>query len=202
MRFAPLALALTALLAFSAPAMAGKVDVESALADKTIGNADAPVTIIEYASLTCHHCANFHNKVLPEVKKQLIETGKAKLIFRDFPLDGVALKGSMMARCAPEDKFFPLLSVIFSNQERWTKAQDPVQSLAQLGALAGMDADRIKECMADEPLQKEILERQQKAQKAHNIHETPSFLFMRGEEKMDEYPEFTEIYKSGGKHDH
>lgn len=194
-RLAP-ALVLTLALGCALPAQAETVDVKKAMEDRFIGKADAPVTINEYASLTCHHCASFHHNALPVVKKDLVETGKARLVFHDFPLDGFALKAAMMARCAPEDKYFPLLSVIFSNQERWTKAPDIDTSLAQLGALAGLDEDYAKSCMKNEELQKAIVAKMQDAQKAENIHETPSFRFTRGAEKMEEWDEFQDIFKA------
>jgi len=202
MRFAPiLALAFAFIAAFAIafaamPAQAEKVDVAKVMADRVLGNPDAPVTITEYASLTCHHCANFHKNVLPEVKKELIDTGKAKLVFRDFPLDGYALKASMMARCAPEDKYFPLISVIFNNQERWTKAKDMEAALAQLGVLSGMNPEFIKTCLSNEELGKTIMNNLQTAQKAEDIHETPSFRFTDKEgKKIEEYSDFTDLFK-------
>lgn len=189
-------LALAFLLSFAAqPVQAETIDADKLMGARVLGKADAPITINEYASLTCHHCSNFHKNVLPEVKKELIETGKAKLVFHDFPLDAYALKAAMMARCAPEDKYYPLISVIFNNQERWTKAKDVEAALAQLGVLAGMDPDRIKACMASEDLKKAIVEKLQTAQKAENIHETPSFRFMQGGQKMDDWSEFTDLFK-------
>lgn len=186
-----------AFILIASPALAEKVDVSKAMADRVLGNPDAPVTITEYASLTCHHCAAFHKNVLPAVKAELIDTGKARLVFRDFPLDGYALKASMMARCAPEDKYFALISVIFNNQERWTKAKDMEAALAQLGVLSGMNPDYIKDCLANEELGKTIMTNLQTAQKAENIHETPSFRFTvtKDGQKMEEYSEFTELFK-------
>src|SRR5271156_5092888 len=84
--------------------------------DHVLGKADAPITIIEYASLTCPHCAEFDKDVVPELKAKYIETGKAKLIFRDFPLDQWALRASVLARCAPADKYFSFVDVLFQNQ--------------------------------------------------------------------------------------
>ena len=80
--------------------------------EHVLGNPDAPVTIIEYASLTCPHCATFHNETLPEIKKSLIDTGKAKLIFRDYPLDGVAVRAAAVAQCAGDDRYFGVLGML------------------------------------------------------------------------------------------
>ena len=158
------------------------IDVAKAMEDRVLGKADAPVTIIEYASMTCPHCAHFANTTLSDVKKQLVETGKARLIYRDFPLDGVAAKAAAMARCADTDKYFDLVEVIFKDQERWIQAADPTAALTQLGTLAGMDEDYIKACMANTELQSALLKNMQDGQKKYEIKATPSFIFNEGAE--------------------
>jgi protein-disulfide isomerase len=160
------------------------VDIEQALADRSMGKDDAPVTMIEYASMTCPHCAHFSNDLLPEIKRKLIDTGKVKLVFRDYPLDTFAMKAALMARCADPEKYFDLVEVIFKNQERWAKNQDPVKGLIQLGALAGMSEDFIKACMANEEMQSGILSRVQDAQKNYKLNSTPTFVFNNGAEIM------------------
>lgn len=162
-----------------------KVDVEKAMQDRVLGNADAPVTIIEYASMTCPHCAHFANTILPEVKKQLVETGKARIIYRDFPLDNVAARAAAMARCADHDKYFDLVEVIFKDQERWIQNDQPMKALAQLGTLAGMDEEYIKACISDPQLNAAILKNMQDAQKKYTIKSTPTFIFNDGAEKFD-----------------
>lgn len=196
---------LAALLA-AAPALAEdtaakaevtKIDVAKVMADVVVGKEDAPVTIIEYASLTCPHCAHFNKSVLPTVEKELIETGKAKLIFRDFSLDAYALKAAQMARCAPRDKFMPLISIIFNNQERWARSSDIDTSLKQLGVLAGMDEGLITTCMASEDLRKAILAGLKEAQDKYSVHETPSFIFLDDKgERMTEFPAFDAATKA------
>ena len=101
------------------------------LPDLALGKADAPVTIVEYASMTCSHCANFHNKVLPVLKEKYIDTGKVRLIFREFPLDERAALASMMARCAGGDRALPLISMLFSKQDEWAAVEErlPAQDL-------------------------------------------------------------------------
>ena len=89
------------------------------LPDLVLGKADAPITIVEYASMTCGHCASFHNKVLPALKQKYIDTGKVRLVMREFPLDNLAAAASMLARCAGGDKTFPLISALFAKQEEW-----------------------------------------------------------------------------------
>lgn len=152
--------------------------------DRVLGQENAPVTIIEYASMTCSHCAHFSTKILPEVKKKLIDTGKAKLIFREFPLDGMALKASMMARCVSPDKFYNMLEVIFSNQERWAHDKEPLKALAQLGSLAGMTEEQFKTCTENKALETAILGGVQSAQNKYNIEATPTFIFNDGAEKL------------------
>lgn len=164
--------------ATSAPA--GKTEISPD--DRVMGSDSAPVTVIEYASMTCGHCAHFSKEVLPEVKKNLIDTGKLRLVFRDFPLDKVALKAAMMARCLPADKYFGMIEVIFSSQERWMSNEDPVKGLEQIGALAGMDSDAFNKCTTDEALEKRILAGMQEAQDKYQVKSTPSFIFNNGAE--------------------
>jgi protein-disulfide isomerase len=153
------------------------VDVRSAMADRILGNMDAPITIIEYASMTCPHCASFHNTMMSDVKRELLATGKARLIFRDYPLDQFALRAAMMARCAPEDKYFDLVEVIFRNQERWTKSENTLKALAQLGNLAGMDDEFIAACMQNAELESAVLAGLREGQSLYRIKSTPSFVF-------------------------
>lgn len=154
-----------------------EVDVQDAMLDRVLGNLDAPITIIEYASMTCPHCAHFHTTMLPDVKRELLATGKAKLVFRDYPLDKYALMASMMARCAPEGKYFDLIEVIFRNQERWMKSDNPTKALAQLGNLAGMENEYIAACMQNAELQSAILAGQQEAGRLYQVRSTPTFVF-------------------------
>ena len=178
---APAAKADTNLLA--APA-ASKIDVTSAMQDRTLGSDTAPVTIIEYASFTCPHCAHFEKEILPELKKRLIDTGKAKLIYRDFPLDKFALEASMMARCVSPIKYYNMVQVIFSNQDRWAKAKDPLEGLAQLANLAGMDAADFKSCTENHDLETAVLARMQEAQTKYKVQSTPTFIFNDGVEQF------------------
>ena len=89
--------------------------------DRVLGKPDAPITIVEYGSLSCPHCAHFATEVLPQLQKEWIDTGKAKLVFRDFPLDKMALRAEMVARCAPPDRYFGLIDLMFANQEKWVQ---------------------------------------------------------------------------------
>lgn len=163
----------------AAPA-ASKIDVAAAMKDRSIGKDDAPVTIIEYASLTCPHCAHFDKEILPEVKKRLIDTGKARLIYRDFPLDGVGLKAAMMARCLPADKYFSMIDVIFAQQDIWAKAKDPLEGLQKLGSLAGMDVADFKNCTENHDLETAVLASRKQAEDKYKVESTPTFVFNEG----------------------
>lgn len=181
---------------------APEINIEAAMADRVIGSDDAPVTIIEYASMTCDHCAAFHNQALPEVKKELIETGKARLIYRDMPWDKFALKGSKMARCAPAEKYFEVLETIFKTQEHWAHSPDPLKGLVDIGLAAGMEEKYLQACLDSDPLETAILQKQQEGRQVYEVKGTPAFIFMKGGEKQGSYPEFEEIFKRLGEHKH
>src|SRR6185437_7801463 len=114
--------------------------------DRILGKADAPITIFEYASLTCPHCADFDKETLPQIKTEWIDTGKAKLIFRDFPLDASALKAAIVARCAPPERFYGFIDVLFTQQASWGMGGDPVPSLGRLAKLGGMGEEQFRAC--------------------------------------------------------
>lgn len=153
------------------------VNILRATEDRVIGRADAPVTIIEYASLTCPHCRKFHIEVLPTVKRELVDTGKARIIYRDYPIDNYALKAAMMARCAQTDKYFDLIEVLFQNQDKWIKSDNPLKALAQYGNLAGMDDDFIASCMTNAELESALLKRQQDGRTLYKVMSTPTLIF-------------------------
>lgn len=144
--------------------------------DMVLGEEGAPVTIFEYASLTCGHCAQFHLATLPALKTGYIEPGKVKLVFREFPLDGLALRASMLARCAGEKRYFPMLSMLYSQLPQWAGAEDPMVALARLAKYAGISQEEFDACMADEDLLAAILERRLKAEREFGIESTPTFI--------------------------
>jgi len=140
-----------------------------------IGDVNAPVTIVEYASLTCNHCAAFHEYVLPELKKNYIDTGKVRLVFRDFPLDGLAMAGAMLARCAPGQRGQRLLDVMFKNQMTWMRSTKPIEPLTSYARLAGMTEADVEACLENEEIITAIRQRQQTAQAQYKINATPTF---------------------------
>ncbi|WP_421994153.1 DsbA family protein [Reyranella sp.] len=118
--------------------------------DHVLGDPKAPITMIEYASFTCPHCAHFHTQILPEIKKKWIDTGKVKLIYRDFPLDQVAAKAAQIAECAAPDRYFGIIDLIFRSQPTWAATPDPVAELAKPLRIAGLNEAEIKTCLANE----------------------------------------------------
>jgi len=175
------------------------LSTDDAMQDRVIGNAEAPITIIEYASLTCPHCANFHAETLPQIKKEWIETGKAKLIYRDFPLDKYAASASMIARCAPNDKYFIFLNAFFAQQKNWSRADDPVRVLTQLAGLGGMSKDDVDACLANEELQDAILQMRLDGQMEYGINSTPSFVINGKMINNLPYEDFKDILEDAAK---
>jgi protein-disulfide isomerase len=144
--------------------------------ERILGNADAPVTIIEYASLTCPHCATFHTDTLPALKQQYIDTGKAKLAFRDFPLDQVALQAAVLAHCAGEQRYFAFLDAMFANQATWARASDPVAALKQLARLGGLSEADADACLTDQSLQDAVLQVRLEGEQKFDVNSTPTLI--------------------------
>src|SRR5205085_6766892 len=119
------------------------------LGDQVQGAADAPVTIIEYASMTCPHCAHFHETIYPELKKKYIDSGKVRFIFREFPLDPLAAAGSMLARCAGKNKYFPMIETLFAQQKDWV-VQKPLEPMLGIAKQAGFTQQSFDECLANQ----------------------------------------------------
>jgi protein-disulfide isomerase len=157
-------------------ASAVEVPLEQALAERTLGKADAPITIIEYASLTCPHCAQFDKETLPKIKAAYVDTGKAKLVYRDFPLDGLALRAAALARCAPAERYFPLIDTLFQQQDSWSRAKDPLDALAKLGRLAGMSPDLIDACLKSDKLMDGIVNIRLGGEQQFKVDSTPTFV--------------------------
>ena len=163
--------------AASAPSKAGLEAVQPG--DHVLGDANAPITVIEYASLTCSHCAHFHTQVLPDIKKKWIDTGKVKLIYRDFPLDQIAAKAAQIAECAGNDKYFGVLDIIFRGQPQWATAADPLAELAKPLRIAGMGENEIKACLANDAMSNAVIKDYQGGE-AMGVNSTPT-LFINGQ---------------------
>jgi protein-disulfide isomerase len=128
--------------------------VPGPLGEQVLGNDNAPVTIIEYASMTCPHCANFHETTYPELKKRYIDTGKVRFIFREFPLESVAATAAMLARCANKDKFFPMIEVLFQQQNKWAVGPpaSPLPPLLDIAKQAGFTEESFNACLKDQKI--------------------------------------------------
>lgn len=144
--------------------------------ERVLGDPAAPVTIIEYASLTCPHCAAFHRDELPAIKAKYIDTGKAKLIYRDFPLDQLALQAAVVAHCAGDARYFTFLNAIFASQATWARAGDPMAALKQLAKLGGLSEAEVDACMADSAMQDGVLQARLDGERQFNVSSTPTLI--------------------------
>lgn len=185
-----------------APQSENVIDIEKAISERVLGDANAPITIIEYASMTCDHCAAFHNTALPEVKKALIDTGQAKLVLRDMPWDKFALKAAKIARCAPVDQYFQVVEKIFQNQPQWARSADPMRGLLDIGISFGLEENFLTACADNEALEAAVLKNMQEGQQSFKVTGTPAFIFMKEGVRQDNYPAFEEIFKKMDSHDH
>lgn len=148
------------------------------LPDLSLGKEDAPNTIVEYASMTCPHCAEFHKTVLPELKTKYIDTGQARLILREFPLDQLAAQASMLARCAGPDRRYPMVGALFETQETWA-VEDGTEKLLQIAKQAGFTKEKFDQCIGDKALFEKIVETRTRGHETFGIESTPTF-FING----------------------
>ena len=146
--------------------------------DFFIGESEAPITIIEYASMSCSHCADFHNNTLEDLKAEFVDTGKVRFVFRDFPFNYPALAGSMMMRCVPNDVRYEYMNALYKLQKNWV-IRDNAKTRAELYKImqsGGMKKDEFDNCLSDVNLENELLEGVMSAQREFNIRSTPSFI--------------------------
>jgi protein-disulfide isomerase len=183
-------IAVAALLCVSSPAMAGTDAAELAKAgpegDIALGSETAAVTIIEYASLTCPHCAHFSVTTFPELQKRYIDTGKVRYIFREFPLDPLAVAGFMLARCAGKDKFMPVVQTLFATQSEWM-VERPIEPLLKIAERMGFTEDSFNQCLRNRKLVEAIKDVQERAASKLGVDMTPTF-FVNGEMLVGDVP--------------
>ena len=148
------------------------------LGDRSLGKDDAPVTIVEYASMTCPHCAAFHEQTYPELKKRYIDTGKVRFIFREFPLDPLAAGASMLARCAPKQQFFPMIETLFHEQRKWA-VEKPLPPLLALAKQAGFSEKTFNDCLSDQKILDALEAERERASKKFGVQSTPT-VFVNG----------------------
>ena len=162
-----------------------------------LGNKDAKIVVIEYASMTCIHCANFHKQVYPKIKKNYIDTNKIKFIFRDFPLDKQALFASVLAKCAPKDKYFNFVKLILTNQEKWISNDDAfMNKLRNIGKLAGLNENKINSCFKDEKIVNNIIRTRSIGEEKYNINSTPSLIINEKKYSAMSYENFEKIIEN------
>jgi protein-disulfide isomerase len=159
-----------------------------------VGSPDAKLTIIEYMSLTCGHCARFHTETMPGLKEKYIDTGLVRLIARDFPLDGAALEAAMIARCLDEKRRYGFIQLLYKRHRNWTLADDPIATVKRYAQLAGLSTERADACLADDDLARAIVESRQFGENEFNVGGTPTFV-IDGRTYQDAYSleEFEEI---------
>ena len=146
--------------------------------DVVLGSEKAPVTVIEYASMTCPHCAHFSTTTFPELQKRYIDTGKVRFIFREFPLDPLAAAGFMLARCAGNDKFMPIVETLFAKQPEWM-VQKPIPPLVEIAKQFGFTQESFDQCLANQKVLDAIQEVRDRAAEKLGVNSTPTF-FING----------------------
>jgi protein-disulfide isomerase len=161
------------------------------LPDIVIGKPDAKITIVEYASMTCPHCATFHTRVFPQLKAKYIDTGKARLIFREFPLDRLAMSAAMLARCVGGEGPEPLISDLFARQNEWAVSGDATPKLFEVAKQAGFTKADFDKCLTDQSIYDKILAGRARASEQFGVNSTPSF-FINGQ-RMTTAPTLAEF---------
>jgi len=149
------------------------------LGDMSEGSEHAKVTIVEYASMTCPFCASFHKNVYPQLKEKYIDTGKVRLIMREFPLDRLALAASMITRCADKKQYFALTDVLYKQQSVWARSKDPATELFKIAKLAGFTEEKFNACLQNKEIAQGVLEIMNKGRDKFQVASTPTF-FING----------------------
>ena len=176
------------------PSNAKIASFTDSIKEMVIGQADAPLTIVEYASLGCSHCASFHNDTYPRLKKDYIDPGKVKLVFRDFPLGTPALAATMIARCSGPQRYFGFVNIFFRAQPQWSRASNPLDALIKVARFGGMSPADVQACISNQKLLDHIQGLKKKAYEEDGVNSTPYFVI--GTEKLSgglPYDEFRKI---------
>jgi protein-disulfide isomerase len=156
-----------------------ELEAKGPLDDIVMGSPTAPVTMIEYASMTCPHCAHFATETFPKLKEKYIDTGKVKYIMREYPLDGLAAAAFMLARCAGPDKYYPMIETLFAEQKKWA-VKEPLPPLLAIAKQAGFTEQSFKECLADKAMLEKIQQMRNRGQQKFKVEATPTF-YINGE---------------------
>ncbi|NTF06685.1 DsbA family protein [Agrobacterium rubi] len=177
----PFALTPGSALAQTLPESSGDVDMTAVmkpgpLPDRALGDPNARVKIVEYMSMTCPHCAHFHNTTFDEIKKKYIDTGKVYFVIREFPFDPRAAAAFMLARCAPEQQYYPFISMLFKQQQSWATAQDARAALLQMSKLAGFSQETFEACLTNQKLLDDVNATMQRGATEFGVNSTPTFI--------------------------
>lgn len=147
-----------------------------AIGDMSIGSADAPLTVTEYSSLTCPHCAAFHVNTWPTIKQRYVDSGKVRFVFREVYFDQYGLWASMISRCGGEGPFFGYVDTFLKRQQEWSRADDVVSEMQRIGRLGGLSPERMQTCLTDETFMRRLVEDYQRNAEADNLRSTPTFI--------------------------
>jgi protein-disulfide isomerase len=169
-------------------------DSAGGIPDMVLGSADAPIEIIEYASYTCPHCANFHSDVFDKIKENYIDTGKVRFVYREVYFDRYGLWASMVARCGGEERFFGISDLIYSGQSEWTKGEPAAiaENLRKIGLTAGLDKDALEACLADGEQAQALVAWFQENAERDGVSGTPTFLINGKKFSNADYATFAE----------
>lgn len=163
------------------------------IAEMSMGDADAPVTVVEYASLTCPHCAAFHTEVLPRIRENFVDTGKVRVVYREVFFDGPSVWAAMMARCAGPDRYFGVIDLLYRTQAEWLSSPDPAEitrALYSVGRQAGLTDAEMQACMTDAEFAEALVAEFQKNAAADGIEATPTFIIDGEKAQNMPYEEF------------
>lgn len=153
------------------------------LGDVYIGKPDAKLTIVEYASMTCSHCADFHTKSFPEMRRRYLDTGKARYVLREFPLDPLAVAASMLARSRGDERYYETVDAFFSTQATWAFTSKPYDAIREAAAKAGITGDQFEAVLKDQKLYEGVLSSRERAAKDFGVTSTPTF-FLNGTKRV------------------
>lgn len=165
----------------------------------SVGNPDAPVTLLEFSSFSCPHCATFHNSVLAPIKKDYVDTGKVRIVFMDFPLNRQALDASLLGRCIDTSNRYDFMNMLFEQQNQWAFEGDHRDKLVQYASLVGLSRDKAESCMDDRQTEQDLLAKMKMASERYGINSTPTFVVLPGEQKISgaqSYGAFSQVFES------
>ena len=162
--------------------------------DRILGDPEAPITIIEYASLTCPHCANFHATAYKDLKKNWIDTGKVRFVYRHMPLDQLATVGSVAAESLDDDnRFFGLITYLFQTQDTWARSQNPLEEMKKIALLAGVSNEQFDAALKDRELIDRVINQAREGAAVFNVNSTPSFVINDKLYNNMSYEDFNEV---------